>query len=44
MVHYLRYHRIQPELVDKGRDFGVEDEAFGGAAAVADIDAIADCR
>jgi hypothetical protein len=46
MVHDLRYDRIQPQLVNKGRDLRVEDEAFGGAAAVtdtADIDAVDDC-
>jgi len=35
-----------PELVDKLRDFGVEDEAFSGTAAVADttdIDAVDGC-
>ena len=46
MVHYLKYDRIQPELVDKGRDFWVEDKSFGSAAAVtdtADVDTIDDC-
>ena len=47
MVHYLRYHWIEPELVDKGGDFGVEDKAFSSAVAItdtADIDAIDDCH
>ena len=45
MVHYLRFDRIQPELVDKERNFGVEYKAFGGAAAFTDtanIDAVDD--
>ena len=46
MVHNLRYDGIQPELMDKGRDFVVKDEAFGSAATVADtadIDAVDNC-
>jgi hypothetical protein len=40
-----RYHRILSELVDKGHNFRVKDEAFGSAAAIADtadIDTIDD--
>jgi hypothetical protein len=36
MIHYLRYDRILPELMDKRYDFEVGDEAFGGTAAVDD--------
>jgi hypothetical protein len=46
MIHDLRYDRIPPEFMDKRRDFRVEDEAFGGAAAIADtvdIDTIDNC-
>jgi hypothetical protein len=44
MIHDLRYNGIPPELMDKGRDVRVEEEA--GAAAVAhtaDIDAVDNC-
>ena len=46
IIHDLGYDRILPELMGKRRDFRVEDEVFGDAAAVADaadIDAVDDC-
>jgi hypothetical protein len=46
MIHDLTYDRILPELIDKGYNFRVEDEAFGAAAAIADtadIDTVDDC-
>ena len=36
MVHYLRFDRIQLELVDKERNFGVEYKAIGSATAFTD--------
>jgi hypothetical protein len=36
MIHDLRDNHILLELMDKRRDFRVEDEAFSGAAAIDD--------